>query len=42
MKNVVLIGDSIRLAYEKEVRELLGDDVQVFSPKENCRYTKFT
>lgn len=42
MKNVVLIGDSIRLGYEKEVRELLGDDVQVFSPKENCRYTKFT
>ena len=42
MKNVVLIGDSIRLGYEKEVRELLGDDVQIFSPKENCRYTKFT
>ena len=41
MKTVVLIGDSIRLGYEKEVRELLGDDIQVLSPKENCRYTKF-
>ena len=41
MKNVVLIGDSIRLGYENEVRELLGDEVQIFSPKENCRYTKY-
>ena len=42
MKNVVLIGDSIRLGYDKKVRELLGSNVQVFSPGENCRYTKFT
>jgi len=42
MKNVLLIGDSIRLGYQDRVRELLGDDVQVFSPNENCRYTKFT
>ena len=41
MKNVVLIGDSIRLGYEARVKELLGPEVQVFSPAENCRYTKF-
>ena len=42
MKNVMLIGDSIRLGYEGRVRELLGSDVTVFSPGENCRFTKFT
>ena len=41
MKNVVLIGDSVRLGYEKRVRELLGPDVHVFSPDENCRFTKY-
>lgn len=29
MKNVMLIGDSIRLGYEGRVRELLGSDVTV-------------
>lgn len=42
MKNVLLIGDSIRLGYQGRVAELLGDDVKVYSPDENCRYTKFT
>lgn len=42
MKNVMLVGDSIRLGYEGRVRELLGSDVTVFSPGENCRFTKFT
>ena len=42
MKNIVLIGDSIRLGYEGRVRELLGENVRVFSPGENCRYTKYT
>lgn len=42
MKNVLLVGDSIRLGYQGRVKELLGDDVQIFSPGENCRYTKFT
>lgn len=40
MKNVLLIGDSIRLGYEKRVAELLGSNVNVYSPKENCRFTK--
>lgn len=42
MKTVILIGDSIRLGYQGRVRELLGEDVRVLSPDENCRYTKFT
>ncbi len=41
MKNVFLIGDSIRLGYESKLRELLGDDVTVYAPEENCRFTKF-
>lgn len=42
MKNVLLVGDSIRLGYQGRVAELLGDDVKVYAPDENCRYTKFT
>lgn len=42
MKNVILIGDSIRLGYQERVKELLGEDVKVYSPDENCRYTKYT
>ena len=41
MKNVVLIGDSIRLCYQARVAELLGDGVRVYAPDENCRFTKY-
>ena len=41
MKNVLLIGDSIRLGYQNRVTELLGDDVRVYAPDENCRFTKY-
>ena len=41
MKNVLLVGDSIRLMYQSRVAELLGDGVRVFAPDENCRYTKY-
>ena len=41
MKNVLLIGDSIRLGYQNRVAELLGDDVRVYAPDENCRFTKY-
>lgn len=33
---VYLIGDSIRLNAESTVRALLGDDIAVVSPRENC------
>lgn len=42
MKNVILIGDSIRLGYQGMVADLLGPKVKVFAPAENCRYAKFT
>ncbi len=41
MKNVLLIGDSIRLGYQAKAIELLGKNVQVFAPAENCRYSKY-
>lgn len=41
MTNVILIGDSIRLGYENRVRELLGKSFTVYSPAENCRFTKY-
>lgn len=41
MKNVVLIGDSIRLCYQSRVAGLLGDGVKIYAPAENCRYTKY-
>ena len=41
MKNVLLIGDSIRLGYQSRVEKLLGKNVKVCAPEENCRYTKF-
>lgn len=41
MKNVLLIGDSIRLGYQSRVEKLLGENVKVYAPDENCRFTKF-
>lgn len=38
---VLLIGDSIRMFYEKEVIAQLGKDYQVMSPKENCRFSSY-
>lgn len=38
---VTLLGDSIRLRYTSEVQELLGDEFEVFSPAENCRFAKY-
>lgn len=38
MKKIVLLGDSIRLGYEKYVAEALSGVAEVYSPKENCRY----
>ena len=41
MKNVLLIGDSIRLGYQSRVEKLLGCNVKVYAPEENCRFTKY-
>ena len=43
MKKVTLLGDSIRLyGYGPLVPALLGEDVEVFQPDENCRFAKYT
>ena len=43
MKKVVLLGDSIRLiGYGSKVKELLGEDYDVFNPDDNCRFIKYT
>ena len=36
---VLLLGDSIRMFYQNEVIKQLGDDYEVFAPKENCRFS---
>lgn len=38
---VLLIGDSIRMFYQKEVIAQLGDDYEVFAPEENCRFSAY-
>ena len=39
---ITLIGDSIRQQYTPRVGELLGDDFEIWTPAENCRFSKFT
>lgn len=40
-KNVLLIGDSIRMGYCQTVRQELSDVANVFFPEENCRDTHY-
>lgn len=42
MTKVTLLGDSIRQGYAPATIELLGDDFEVFSPEDNCRFSKYT
>ena len=42
MKQVLLLGDSIRMFYQKRVSELLGEDYQVSAPDENGRFAAYT
>ena len=43
MKKVALLGDSIRLiGYGTKVPEMLGEEYEVFQPKDNCRWAKYT
>lgn len=39
--NVLLIGDSVRMFYEKEVQARLGDAYTVYAPKDNCRFSSY-
>ncbi len=40
MKKIVLIGDSIRMGYDKYVKEALAGVAEVYYPSENCRYAE--
>ena len=42
MKKIVLIGDSIRMGYDKYVKEALADVAEVYYPEENCRFAEYT
>lgn len=42
MKKLVLFGDSIRMGYEPEVREILKDAWEVYGPPENGRFSAYT
>lgn len=39
---ITLLGDSIRMGYQGNVIELLGDEFEVFAPEDNCRFSKYT
>lgn len=38
MKKIVLIGDSIRMGYDKYVKDALKGVAEVYFPEENCKY----
>ncbi len=40
MKKIVLIGDSIRMGYDKYVKEALAGVAEVYYPTENCRFAE--
>ncbi|MBQ7363299.1 MAG: hypothetical protein IJW48_02495 [Clostridia bacterium] len=41
MKKIVLIGDSIRMGYDKYVKDALAGSAEVFYPSENCMFTEY-
>lgn len=42
MKEVLLLGDSIRQYTQEKVKELLGEDYHISAPEENCRFSGYT
>lgn len=42
MKKIILIGDSIRMGYDKYVKEALSDVASVYYPDDNCRFAQYT
>jgi hypothetical protein len=41
-KKIFLIGDSIRMGYDKYVKEALSEVAEVYYPNENCRFAEYT
>ena len=42
MKKILLLGDSIRMGYDKYVKEALNGTAEVFYPQDNCRFAEYT
>ena len=40
MKKIVLLGDSIRMGYDKYTKEALQGSCEVYYPEENCRFAE--
>ncbi len=40
-KKIVLMGDSIRMGYDKYVKEALSEVAEVYYPGENCRFAEY-
>ena len=41
MKKIILIGDSIRMGYDKYVKDALDGVAQVLYPEENCKFAVY-
>lgn len=41
MKNVLLVGDSIRIGYDQAVKKSLEGKANVYFPEENCRFAAY-
>lgn len=41
MKNLLLIGDSIRMGYDKSVKKTLEGKANVIFPEDNCRFAAY-
>ena len=41
MKNILLVGDSIRMGYDKSVKKSLENIANVYYPSENCRFAAY-
>lgn len=42
MKKILLLGDSIRMGYQNDVKELLKDEYDVLYPEDNGRFAAYT
>ncbi len=41
MKKILLIGDSVRMGYDRYVKESMKNLAEVYYPAENCRFTSY-
>ena len=41
MKKIILLGDSIRMGYDKYVKEALDGTAEVYYPEENCKLSQY-